>query len=183
MHHTDRLNSTARTLLRTILLLLALPLVVAELRAQGAALTIGLTAADREVISQHILTMDDMRKLVSVSVRLAELARRDNKVCALIRQEASAPEAAGDRSLAARARALEAEPVTRAALQASGITARDYVVIMLTHLTAMMDNVAQVTGRSLYSDPIKVNTANRQFLISHEDEIGELFESIPDTCE
>lgn len=69
------------------------------------------------------------------------------------------------------------------ALEASGVKARDYVVVMLTHPTAMMENFTQVTGRALYSDPGQVNFANRQFLISHEKEIGELFEPIPDPCQ
>jgi hypothetical protein len=183
MHRSNSLHSTARRLLRAILVTLALVLSGADLRAQGAGLTLGITAADRELLSAQTLTMEDMRKLAAVSTKFAELARRDRKVCRLIRQEAEAPDSPGDRSIAARARALEAEPVTRAALEASGVKAGDYVVIMLTHLTAMMDNFAKVTGRPLYGDPVKVNPANRQFLISHEKEIGKLFESVPDPCQ
>lgn len=180
--HAVSPHSTARRLLRAILLTLPLVLSGAALRAQGTGLTIGLTAADREVLEAHVLTMEDMRKYVAVSTKFAELAKRDSKVCRLIRQEAEAPDSPGDRSIAARARALEAEPVTRAALEASGVAARDYVVVMLAHLTAMLDNFTQVTGRALYGDPVKVNPANRQFLISHEKEIGKLFESVPEPC-
>jgi hypothetical protein len=183
MLHVNSRHSSARTPLRAILLTLVLLLAGTELRAQEGGLTIGLTAADREVIAQHILTMDDMRKFAAVSTRFAELAQRDSKVCALIGQEERAPGAsADDRSIAARARALEAEPVTRAALQASGVTAREFVVIMLTYLTTTMDYMTRVTGRSLYSDPVKVNPANREFMVSRKDEIGELFESLPDPC-
>src|SRR4029079_3583590 len=46
MHLVATLHSTTGALLRAILLTLILPLSGAELRAQGAELTIGLTAAD-----------------------------------------------------------------------------------------------------------------------------------------
>jgi hypothetical protein len=89
----------------------------------------------------------------------------------------------GNRSIAERAKAMDAEPFVRNALRASGVTAEEYVVIMLAYVTTMADNVTRMTGRSLFAEPVPVHPGNRTFLMSHEEEIGKLMEAIPAFCE
>src|SRR5690606_31864208 len=82
------IHATARALRRAALLALALafPLSTPELRAQGPGLTLGLSDADRKALAEHVLTMEDLRKLSAARRKFAELAERDRKICELIRQ-------------------------------------------------------------------------------------------------
>jgi hypothetical protein len=178
----ESLRSIARAAVPTMMIALIFPLVGAELRAQTPFVNFGLTAADGDVIAKHLLTMADFRKLAAIHTRLAELAQRDKKVCALLDAEANSSEFAEPKSIAERVRWLESVPTIRAALQASGVTAREYVVIQLTHTTALLENTAGLVGQRIFSDPVNVNPANREFLRVHEEEITELFESITDPC-
>jgi hypothetical protein len=183
MRTAHSLHPSTSILFRAVFLLLFLPLSGAGLRAQGTGLTLGLSAADHQTLAAHLLTMEDMRKFVAVGSQLAEVAKRDPKVCALIGQSDEDSASPGNRSIAERAKAMDAEPFVRNALRASGVTAEEYVVIMLAYVTTMADNVTRMTGRSLFAEPVPVHPGNRTFLMSHEEEIGKLMEAIPAFCE
>ncbi len=181
-------HATALALRRAALLALAFalafPLATAELRAQGSGVTAGLSAADRKVIAEYVLKIEDFRKLAVARAKLAELAARDRKICAhLWQQDDEELDSSGDLSIAGRVKALEAEPALRAALEAGGLSAREYVVIMLTYVNTVAGQMAELVGVQPDADRVPVNPANRQFLASHHEEVMKLFESVSDPCD
>lgn len=188
MFSAHSFHPATRILLLVIPLALAVPFSAAELRAQDEDITIGLSAADRKVIENHLLSMEDLRKLTAVAWKVFELTKHDKDICAQVNQASEAIEDQTNRTIAARTtiagrvRAVEADPVIRAALQASGVTSREYVVIYITNTVTAVELLARLTGQSFFEDPIKVNPANLQFLESNGEEIQRLYDSLPDPC-
>jgi hypothetical protein len=183
---TGTRNPTIRTLILAAFLILLMPIAGAKLQAQDAQIRLGLSDADRKVISSHVLTMAEMRKMAAFYTKLAELAKHDRKYCSLTKQDLQELNTKLDKqesmSIAESVKALEGEAATRNALRESGLSAEEYVVIMLTQLMTMVDNVTRFTGRSPFADPVKVHPANLEFLMTHGEELGRLYEPIADIC-
>jgi hypothetical protein len=177
MYSAHSLHPAARILFLVILLALALPLSATALRAQQTGPLTGLSAADRKVIASHLFTMDDMEKVVAIMREFSKQASRDRKICDLFKQEVEAIEALTDLTIAGRVRAIEASPVMRTVLQASGVSAREWVVIDITRTAAILEMV-----EAIYDDPLEVHPANVEFFQKHLDEMDRLYKSIASPC-
>jgi hypothetical protein len=178
MYSAHSFHPAARTPFLVILLaLITFPLSATVLRAQQTGPLTGLSAADREVIASHLLTMDDMRKVAAIMREFSEQAERDRKICGLFEQEVESIDALADLTIAGRVRAIEASPVMRTVLKASGVSAREWVVIDITRTAVIMELVG-----AFADDPLEVHPANLEFFQKHLEEMDQLYNSISSPC-
>jgi hypothetical protein len=143
----------------------------------GASIAAGgdLSMDDAKIVAAYPLTMDKVQRKFAVAADLARLSVTDP---ALQTQLQSINEA---KNLDAQIKAFGAVPKAAAAMQAHGISARDYCLTTLAVGYALIPRApAQFRQANLPPDPGDVAAAPEhvEFVRAHIDEINKLTEAI-----
>ena len=154
---------------RAVLRLFSLLIVVAAAclsPAQSTKLAAKGPNPDEPAIHDFILTMDKVNKYAALSKKLQAAAGSDPVMAAEMKKVEDT-----DVYLMEKAALMEKSPHTAAFLKANGMTAREFVLIPMTVITAGMANATQdLKGKP----PAFVNPANMQFARDHKADLEKL---------
>ena len=151
---------------RTAVLVLVFALLAAVCGEQAHSANGG--DADLRELSSYQLTMADIRKFAAANANLAKHPKAE--------QDDDDAEDADNASLDEMAARIESIPVARKAVEAAGLSARQYVVITMALFQASLAQYAVDQG----ADPGKiaretgVNPANIRFVKEHKAELEQM---------
>ena len=154
---------------RTVVLVLMLALLAAVLGQQAHSATGG--DADLRELARYQLTMADVRKYAAANANLAKHPKAEQED-----ENAEDDEADDDESLDEMAARIEKIPEARKAIEAAGLTARQFAVITMALFQASLAQYAIDQG----ADPAKiaretgVNPANIRFVKEHKAELEQM---------
>ncbi len=141
-------------------------LVVAVSLGQGPQPASKGTSRDEAAIHDYILTMDKVNKYAAVSKKMQAAAGGDSAMAAEMKKIEDT-----DVDVMEKADLMEKAPHTAAFLKANSVTAREFVLVPMTAVTAGMANAAQdLKGKA----PAFVNPVNMQFVRDHKAELEKL---------
>lgn len=157
-------------------------------RASEAGGREGDPASDVEELRRYRLTMDDMRKWVEAQRTMARLERAgaesesgEAAPGTDAEMESEEAEPVGDtQTLDGIAARVESIPEFKNAVEAAGLTAREYAVVTLAYMQAAMATAAMgmgADGDSL-ATAMKVNPANVDFIRKNETELNQLMKEV-----
>ncbi|HET8656615.1 MAG TPA: hypothetical protein VFL93_13930 [Longimicrobiaceae bacterium] len=154
-------NRFVPSLLGPLMLLLLLAAVATPASAQSS---------DEEAIASYTLTMPKVKAFYAATQALTEVAMKDSKLA----EELQASEDASDQQTLAQAAArLEKYPQIKAVLAAQGLTGRDYELVTLTLMQAVLAQ-GLLGSNPKASLPKGVNPANVQFVRQHQEELKQM---------
>jgi hypothetical protein len=154
---------------RNVLLVLMFALVVAVFGQQAQAA--GGGDADLRELSRYTLTMADIRKYAAANAILAKHKKAEQED-----EESEDDDDNGNESLDEMAARINKMPEARKAIEAAGLTSRQYAVITMALFQASMAQFAVEQG----ADPAKVardasvNPANIKFVKENKAELEKL---------
>jgi len=152
---------------RTAVLVLVFALLAAVCGEQAHSATGG--DADLRELSRYQLTMADVRKFEAANANLAKHPKEEQ-------DDDDAEDEGDNESLDEMAARIESNPIARKAVEAAGLSARQYVVITMALLQASLAQYAVEQG----ADPGKiaretgVNPANILFVKEHKAELEQM---------
>ena len=152
---------------RTAVLVLVFALLAAVCGEQAHSATGG--DADLRELSRYQLTMADVRKFEAANANLAKHPKEEQ-------DDDDAEDEGDNESLDEMAARIESNPIARKAVEAAGLSARQYVVITMALLQASLAQYAVEQG----ADPGKiaretgVNPANIRFVKEHKAELEQM---------
>jgi hypothetical protein len=136
------------------------------MQAQTAKHSTNAPNPDEAAIHDYILSMEKVSNYATVGKKLQSAASADPVMAAEMKKVEDT-----DVSNVEKAALIEKSPHTAAFLKANGMTARDFVMIPMTVITAGIGLSAQdAKGKS----PAFVNPANIQFVRDHKSELEKL---------
>ena len=153
----------------TAVLVLVFALLAAVCGEQARSATSG--DADLRELSRYQLTMADVRKFAAANANLAKHPKVEQGD-----DDAEAEDEGDNESLDEMAARIESNPVARKAVEAAGLSARQYVVITMALFQASLAQYAVDQG----ADPGKVagetgvNPANIRFVKEHKAELEQM---------
>ncbi len=133
---------------------------------QGANHPSGGFNPDELAIHDYVLTMDKVNQYADVSRKLEAAAAKDPAMAAEMKKVENT-----NLYNVEKADLIEKSPRTAAFLKANGMTARDFVLIPMTGVTAGIASAAQDAKRK---PPAFVNPVNIQFVRDHREELKKL---------
>ena len=154
---------------RTAVLVLVLALLAAVCGEQAHSAAGG--DADLRELSRYQLTMADVRKFAAANANLAKQPKVEQSD-----DDAEAEDEGDNESLDDMAARIESNPIARKAVEAAGLSARQYVVITMALFQASLAQYAVEQG----ADPGKVagetgvNPANIRFVKEHKAELEQM---------
>jgi hypothetical protein len=153
-------------------LMLSLP---QQAEAQAAHKSAGpdLAPGDKQMLLTYRLSMDKLNRLVDATEKFRQLEKSNPKLAeSLERQQ----EQDNNESLSAKIAKLEKVPQVRSTLASSGITARDYVLSLLT----VMNAGASVQIKKMGGDPssLPVSAENIKFYQTNQAAIERMTKSL-----
>ena len=145
---------------------LALVVLIASFSHAQTAKHAAGTNPDESAIHDYILTIDKVNSYAVLSKKLKAAAENDPVMAAEMTKVEET-----DVYMVERAALIEKSPHTVAFLKANGMTAREFVLIPMTAVTAAIAAAAQdANGKP----PAFVNPANIQFVREHRAELKKL---------
>jgi hypothetical protein len=153
----------------TAVLVLVFALLAAVCGEQAHSATRG--DADLRELSRYQLTMADVRKFAAANANLAKQPKVEQSD-----DDAEAEDEGDNESLDDMAARIESNPIARKAVEAAGLSARQYVVITMALFQASLAQYAVDQG----ADPGKVagetgvNPANIRFVKEHKAELEQM---------
>jgi len=153
----------------TAVLVLVFALLAAVCGEQARSATSG--DADLRELSRYQLTMADVRKFAAANANLAKHPKVEQGD-----DDAEAEDEGDNESLDVMAARIESNPIARKAVEAAGLSARQYVVITMALFQASLAQYAVDQG----ADPGKVagetgvNPANIRFVKEHKAELEQM---------
>jgi hypothetical protein len=154
---------------RTAVLVLVFALLAAVCGKQAHSAAGG--DADLRELSRYQLTMADIRKFEAANASLAEHPKAEHDD-----DDAEDQDKGDNESLDEMAARIESNPIARKAVEAAGLSARQYVVITMALFQASLAQYAVDQG----ADPGKiaretgVNPANIRFVKEHKAELEQI---------
>jgi hypothetical protein len=144
-------------------------------RAQAAHKSAGpeLPPGDKQMLLTYRLSMDKLNRLVAATEKFRQLEKSNPKLAeSLERQQ----EQDKNESLSAKIAKLEKVPQVRSTLASSGITARDYILSLLT----VMNAGASVQIKKMGGDPssLPVSAENVKFYQANQATIERMTKSL-----
>jgi hypothetical protein len=136
------------------------------MRPQTAKHSTNAANPDEAAIHDYMLSMDKINSYAAVGKKLQSAARTDPVMAAEMKkvEDANVPNVE-------KATLIEKSPNTAAFLKANGMTARDFVLIPMTVVTA---GIALSAQDAKGKPPAFVNPANLQFVRDHRSELEKL---------
>jgi hypothetical protein len=146
-----------------------------QARAQAAHKSAGpeLPSGDKQMLLTYRLSMDKLNRLVDATEKFRQLEKSNPKLAeSLERQQ----EQDNNESLSAKIAKLDKVPQVRSTLASSGITARDYVLSLLT----VMNAGASVQIKKMGGDPsaLPVSAENVKFYQTNQATIERMTKSL-----
>ncbi len=129
----------------------------------------GFTTTEQQALTNHRLTMDNIRKTADASVKLSELEKKDPKLGDVREGEEA-------KTLSELVSKLDALPPVHTALAGSGLSSREFLLTLFelhmvrsaVMLKEMGGDAAQAAGK------LPVSAENVQFYVAHRAEIEPL---------
>jgi len=151
------------------LVMLSSQVAVAQQPTRAAAT---VEKADSAEIQAYRLTMDDVRKLYSVNLALARLARTHPEIVDTAQDTTDASPTVTDLT-----RQMDAKPLARDAVRVAGLTSRQYFVITFALTYASLNHQAMIMcghNAQCVAAEAKINPANLAFINQHQAELQRL---------
>lgn len=133
-----------------------------------------LDSPDEQALKSFRLTSDNVRKAAAVERRLAAEAVKDPSLAGALARKGGRHE-----TLAAKTKALEADPRVAAALRSESIGAREYVMVQITAAEVRVVEALKARGLNLGAADLAeaLNPANVAFVETHRKEMDDLCRS------
>ncbi len=133
----------------------------------------GFSAAERQALMSHRLTMDNVRKMVDAAARLSALSEKDPS----LGDVKPGDEAKNMSELTAK---IDALPPAKAAISSSGLTTNDFVLTLfeLQYVRSAVLLKEMGGDAAKGAETLPISPANLQFYTANRGEIDKLAKSL-----